>query len=200
MARTLHDGVVQRLSSVAAVLGADTPLGPQNRRRCAAELEAALGELRELISGAGGAADEAPPSVATAVGVGCGDRLDLPIDIDCEADPELPPELGLLVRDFVAEAVRNAGKHADPGLIAVTTASRGGALHVSVRNDGVSPGHDGRSVTGLGLGLRLLAAEAARLGAQVDARPDGADGWVAELTVPPLARRHRFRRREEGAA
>jgi signal transduction histidine kinase len=200
LARTLHGGVVQRLSSVAVVLGSDSPLEPPDRRRCARELEAVLVELRVLI---GGGLDDplvdAPPTLAGAVRAACEEHPGLPIEVhDDDADAAVPPEVAVLVRDFVAESVRNAAKHADPGLVTVTVETSDSTARVRVRNDGVVPGGNGGRGRGLSMGLRLLSDDAARLGGHVEARPCGPDGWGTELVLSLEPPKRRFERRPAG--
>ena len=48
-ARDIHDGVVQRLFGVSLALSSEQPLTEQARGRCAAEVRAALGELRSAL-------------------------------------------------------------------------------------------------------------------------------------------------------
>ena len=48
-ARDIHDGVVQRLFGVSLALSSEQPLTAEARARCAAEVRAALGELRSAL-------------------------------------------------------------------------------------------------------------------------------------------------------
>src|SRR5215208_7970753 len=54
LAREVHERVTQRLFGVSMALGADRPLADDDRERCVAEIEAALGELREALIGSAG--------------------------------------------------------------------------------------------------------------------------------------------------
>jgi signal transduction histidine kinase len=192
LAHTLHGGVVQRLSSVVGALGAHGPLAPGDRRRCVAELEAALADLRALIvEGFVDPLRDVPSTLETAVREACAGHPDLPIQIHCDGDAAVPAEVARFVRDFVSESARNAAKHAHPDAVIVTVEASPRTARVQVRNDGVeSPA----GCSGTGLGLRLLAADAARLGARVDARPAGPESWGTELTLPLAARQRRFDR------
>ena len=54
LAREVHERVTQRLFGVSLALGSDQPLADEDRERCAAEIEAALGDLREALIGSAG--------------------------------------------------------------------------------------------------------------------------------------------------
>jgi signal transduction histidine kinase len=186
IAHWLHDEVVQRLASVAAALGADGRLATPDRRRCGTELEAALGALRLLLNDR----LEPPPrrryrSVVEAVRAHCAAPDGHTVRLRILGDAELEPAAGQFVADFVAEALRNAAKHARAELIAVTVASDREQASVVVLNDGVTPV---RERAGAGVGLRLLAARALDHGGSVATGARHPDGWTTTLTV---ARRRR---------
>src|SRR4051795_791303 len=54
LAREVHERVTQRLFGVSMALGSDEPLANEDLQRCAAEIEAALGDLREALLGSAG--------------------------------------------------------------------------------------------------------------------------------------------------
>src|SRR4051795_7519410 len=54
LAREVHERVTQRLFGVSMALGSDRPLAEDDRERCVAEIEAALGELRDALIGSAG--------------------------------------------------------------------------------------------------------------------------------------------------
>src|SRR5829696_7952772 len=54
LAREVHERVTQRPFGVSLALGSDRPLAGEDRERCAAEIEAALGDLREALIGSAG--------------------------------------------------------------------------------------------------------------------------------------------------
>jgi len=191
LARRLHDGVLQRLTSVAAALGSGAPLSAADRGRCLSELEAAITGLASAI---GEALDETvvdhpPRSVAATVREAYAYCDDARAELRCEGDADLAPELTRLVRDFVVEAMRNAGNHACPTTIALSVQALKTSVRVDVHNDGVAArGASG----GTHLGLRLLDADAAQFSGTIDARPVGPDEWRTTLTLPletPRARR-----------
>ena len=93
----------------------------------------------------------------------------------------MPARLEPLAQSVLREAVRNAGKHADPTSIDVRLAQIDGALLVEVVNDGVP---SVRPTHAAGMGLRLAAFEALEQGGVVEFGPAGAGRWRVRLTVP----------------
>ena len=184
-ARDIHERVVQRLFGVSLVLGSEGELSEEVRRRCAAEMQAALGDLREAL-----ARPLAPPSLDT--GATLREELarlgrhykELPLELDWQAGVEVPEDVEPLAQSVLAEALRNADKHADPTIVRVRVGSADGTFVLEVRNDGAKPGS--RSSRGTGMGLRLAAAEALGRGALVEFGPEGADSseWRVRLVVP----------------
>ena len=80
---------------------------------------------------------------------------------------------------MLAEALRNAHKHARPSSVRVRVGRIDAAFVLEVRNDGA------RAVTrrGAGMGLRLAAVEALQRGALVEFGPEGEE-WRVRLVVP----------------
>jgi nitrate/nitrite-specific signal transduction histidine kinase len=179
LARELHERVVQRLFGVSLVLGSDSALSEEARRRCAEEMHAALADLREALS-----RPLAPPIVDTGATLRAElARLgrhykDLPLELEWEPGVEVPGEVEPLAQSVLAEALRNAHKHARPSGVRVRVGRLDGAFVLEVRNDGARPGS-----RGTGMGLRLAAVEALQRGALVEFGPEGED-WRVRLVVP----------------
>jgi signal transduction histidine kinase len=182
LAREIHERVVQRLFGVSLVLGSDHELSDEARRRCNEEMHAALGDLRDAL-----ARPLAPPSFDT--GVTLREELarlgrhykDLPLDLDWEQGAELPPELEPLAQSVLAEALRNADKHARPSSVRVRVCRVDGTFVLEVRNDGVGEGTGSR---GTGMGLRLAAVEALQRGGVVEFGPEDGREWRVRLVLP----------------
>jgi signal transduction histidine kinase len=182
LAREIHERVVQRLFGVSLVLGSEGPLSEEARRRCADEMQAALGDLRDALG-----RPLAPPSLDT--GATLREELarlgrhyeDFPLVLDWEEGVEVPPDVESLAQSVLAEALRNAQKHADPSSVRVHVGRADGTFLLEVRNDGARP----RS-RATGMGLRLAAVEALGRGALVEFGPEGADrtDWRVRLMVP----------------
>jgi signal transduction histidine kinase len=185
LAREIHERVVQRLFGVSLVLGSEGVLGEDVRRRCADEMQAALTDLRDAL-----ARPLAPPSLDT--GATLREELarlgrhykELPLEVEWEPGVEVPDDVEPLAQSVLAEALRNADKHADPTSVRVRVAGADGAFVLEVRNDGAEARV--RASPGAGMGLRLAAAEALGRGALVEFGPDGPDSsqWRVRLVVP----------------
>ena len=188
LARDVHERVIQRLFGVTLALGAPGDLTQPQRERCADELQAATEELRLTIQrplaqqhrGDASAADA--PALRDEVRRLAAEHAEIEFIINWPDDLEVPAALDPLAQTVVAEAVRNARKHARPRAIAVTVASEqdGGALAIDVANDGVGPD----APAGAGVGLRLAAFEALEFGAAVDFGRLAPDRWHVRLVLP----------------
>jgi signal transduction histidine kinase len=180
LAREIHDRVVQRLFGVSLVLGSEHGLSEEARRRCAEEMQAALADLRDAIS-----RPLAPSALDT--GATLHDELarlgrhykDLPLELDWDEGVEVPADVEPLAQSVLAEALRNADKHARPTIVNVHVGRIDGAFVLEVRNDGAREG-----TRGTGMGLRLAAVEALQRGALVEFGPEAGAVWRVRLVVP----------------
>jgi len=182
LAREIHERVVQRLFGVSLVLGSEGQLSDDARRRCADEMQAALKDLRDALG-----RPLAPPSLDT--GATLREELarlgrhykDLPLELEWEEGVEVPEGVEALAQSVLAEALRNAHKHADPTSVRVHVGRTDGTFLLEVRNDGARP----RS-GGTGMGLRLAAVEALGRGALVEFGAEGParSDWRVRLMVP----------------
>jgi len=179
LAREIHERVVQRLFGVSLVLGSEHGFSEEARKRCADEMQAALKELRDAL-----ARPLAPPTLDT--GATLRDELtrlgrhykNLPLELEWEDGVEVPEDIEALAQSVLAEALRNADKHARPTRVRVRVGSVDGAFLLEVRNDGALSG-----TRGTGMGLRLAAVEALGRGALVEFGREG-DEWRVRLVVP----------------
>lgn len=183
LAREIHERVVQRLFGVSLVLGGGQELSEEARRRCAEEMQAALADLREALS-----RPLTPPTLDT--GATLREELerlgrhykDLPLDLRWEEGVEVPQELEPLAQSVLAEALRNAHRHARPTSVGVRVGRADGTFVLEVRNDGVEGAPRGPG--GAGMGLRLAAVEALQRGGVVEFGPEGGGEWRVRLVVP----------------
>jgi signal transduction histidine kinase len=183
LARDLHESVIQRLFGVGMVLGVEGELSDEDRRRSLDEVQAAVHELRAAMQ-----RPLAPQSrdtgrkLAEVLDQLCAEHPDLGLRSQWEPGVEVPEHFEPLAQHVLAEAVRNARKHARPTGIDVAVARDGGALVLQVANDGVSgpPTPPRRS----GMGLRLAALEALHHGALVEFGPEERGGWRVRLMMP----------------
>ena len=84
-----------------------------------------------------------------------------------------------LAQSVLAEAVRNAHKHAKPSRVSVRVGAHNGAFVLEVANDGVT-GAPRRA----GMGLRLAAFEALQRGGVVEFGEREPGTWQVRLVVP----------------
>ena len=180
LAREIHERVLQRLFGVSLVLGSELGLSDEARRRCNEEMQGALADLREALE-----RPLAPPPLDT--GATLREELarlgrhykDLPLELDWQEGVEVPDELESLAQSVLAEALRNAHKHAEPTSVRVQVAQSDGTFVLEVRNDGAR-----RGSRGTGMGLRLAAIEALQRGGVVEFGLEEGSEWRVRLVLP----------------
>jgi signal transduction histidine kinase len=179
LAREIHERVLQRLFGVSLALGAEQPLERAERERCRVEMQEALGDLRRALERP---LAPLPPETGTTLA----DELErlkgtpgAPVEVDWPADVTVPSDLEPLAQSVLAEALRNAGKHAAPSRVEVVVSKGPDTFMLEVHNDGARP-----DAGGAGMGLRLAAFEALQHGGVVEFGPAGADRWRVRLVVP----------------
>jgi len=182
LAREVHERVMQRLFGVSLVLGSERGLTRTERRRAGEEIQAAVADLRSAM---------ARPIESRPRGTGAGLRDELerlskhydgvPIDVVWKRSHEVPVDLEQLAQSVLAEALRNAHKHAEPTSVRVTVEGDDGLFLLEVRNDGV--GKSGRG-HGAGMGLRLAALDALQRGGVVEFGTAKPGEWRVRLLVP----------------
>jgi signal transduction histidine kinase len=180
LAREIHEGVVQRLFGVSMALDGDGPLPAPARRRCADETQAALADLRSALERPLAAA---PRSTGTTF-VAEVQRLarvypDLHLTLESGPSQGVPSTLEPLAQSMLAEAVRNADKHASPTRVCARIEHLDGAFVLEISNDGVR--HRKHRT---GMGLRLAALEAIQSGGVVEFGERERGTWQVRLVVP----------------
>ena len=180
LAREVHEGVVQRLFGVSLALSGDQPFDEETRRRCADEVQAALGDLRTAMQRPlGRSAIATKTTLAEEVARLAHDYPDLAIELD-SARIGAPAALEPLAQAVLTEAIRNAHKHAHPTRVGVRTEVADGNFVLEVTNDGAQPAQDGQS----GMGLRLAGFEALQAGGLLEFGAREQDRWQVRLVVP----------------
>jgi signal transduction histidine kinase len=182
--RDLHDGAQQRLVSLALRLRAAKAAVSPDARDLAAHLDElagamdeALEELREIAHGihpgtlARGGLVPALRTLAR--------RSSVPVRLDVDVDGRLAEQLEFAAFCVVSEALTNAAKHAEAGVIDVHVSVRAGVLRVFVRDDGRGGADSSRGSGIVGLTDRVEALS----GRMVVHSPPGA-GTTLEVTLP----------------
>jgi signal transduction histidine kinase len=179
LAREIHQGVIQRLFGISMALDGEGDLPAEARARCAVEIQEALSDLRTAIQRP---LSRAPRETQTtfAAEVERLARVHPDLGVTLEGDEgDVPPALEPLAQSVLAEAVRNAHKHANPHRVSVRVGRRDGAFVLEVANDGVA-GRRHRA----GMGLRLAALEALQCGGVVEFGERDPGTWQVRLVVP----------------
>jgi signal transduction histidine kinase len=179
LARRLHDTVAQRLAGLSYLLAAVEPRQDDPLGRCRVEIDAALSELRDVLSSVGSAA---PRDARMEVAAELHALLDqFPFaDLDCALDEALATEPRSLVATFLIEALRNCRKHSTPTRISVEVTHGPEVTLISVVNDGVN----GRRGPSCGAGRRLLEVEASLHGGLIESTPRASGHWHQRLILP----------------
>jgi signal transduction histidine kinase len=177
----VHESVIQRLFGIQLVFSSQAELTPEARERIGAELQAALVDLRRALQRPlGRSSPETNTTLLEEVARLQREHRDLGLVLRPGSDRvAVPKELEPLAQSVLAEAVRNAHKHADPSKVEVGLERKDGALVLDVCNDGVR----GRAKQ-TGMGLKLAALEALQLGGIVEFGEREPGTWRVRLAVP----------------
>ncbi len=180
LAREIHEGVIQRLFGVSMALDGDGDLPAAARERCASETQAALSDLRTALQRPLGRAPRATGTTFVAEV----ERLarvhpGLGVTLEQGQEGDVPASLEPLAQSVLAEAVRNAHRHASPTRVSVRVRRADGAFVLEVANDGVA---DRKRQAGMG--LRLAALEALQSGGVVEFGEREPGTWQVRLVVP----------------
>jgi signal transduction histidine kinase len=178
LAREIHEGVIQRLFGVSMALDGDGDLPEDARRRCASETQVALADLRSALQRPLGRTPRATETTFLSE-VERLSRIHPDLGVTLEHGGEVPPNLEPIAQSVLAEAVRNAHKHASPSRVSVRVDRDDGAFVLEVTNDGVK----GRR-RHAGMGLRLAALEALHSGGIVEFGERDPGTWQVRLVVP----------------
>lgn len=205
VARELHDGVTQLLSStlfrLRGVEEGDSPAGTVPVRRL---LEQAIKEVRRISMNLGPCVlEELGLSAALrALGSDLQDRTGVAVTVSCRELPQaLPAPLSWTIYRILQEGVQNIEKHAAARQVRLTIRWRRPWITATLRDDGrgfmpEKPAPLGRDWQP-SLGLRNMRERAEGVGGMVTIRSAPGEGtlilmripwWAAEETMPtPLA-------------
>src|ERR1700689_1143017 len=181
LAREIHEGVVQRLFGVSLALSGEELLDVDSQRRCAAEAQTALTDLRTALTRPLGHSSR-PTAVTFAEELARVRALSPTLQIALErgAPQDVPANLEALAQSILVEAVRNASKHAHASRVEVSLRNDGATLELEVRNDGANVPSGGRG----GVGLRLATLEALQHDGVLEYGECEPGAWQVRLVVP----------------
>jgi signal transduction histidine kinase len=160
--RDLHDGVQQRLVSLALELRyAEEGVPPdqtdlkKDLARFADGLTDALDDVRELARGI-------HPAILSEGGLGpalkaLARRSAVPVELEVDVQTPLPERVEVASYFVVSEALANAAKHARASVAHVSVETVGSLLHVSIRDDGLGDADPARGSGLIGLTDRVQA-------------------------------------------
>jgi LuxR family transcriptional regulator, regulator of acetate metabolism len=191
MQASLHDSVGAMLFSIGAQVRdlrsalPDNPLLLSRLGRLESEVSAASSALREALLALSESSHERALPVELAehcrsfsARTGVPARL-----VQLGAVRPLDAERTTLLIDAVREGLLNVQKHADASTVVVSLGEVDGGVQVAVADDG-SPGEH-PPAAGSGLGLRLLADRATRLGGRLSLVHDEDGGSTLRMLLPP---------------
>jgi signal transduction histidine kinase len=156
LTRELHEQVIQRLFALSLVLGAEGELAAEDRARADTELQSVLGELRAALE-RGLVPSERETKLTLRRVLRRLEEEDERVSVTWQSAVRVPSRLEPLTQTVLAEALRNAAKHATPTRIAIAVSGSDDTLDFEITNDGVNGTSNGQST---GLGLRLASIEA----------------------------------------
>jgi signal transduction histidine kinase len=185
--RDLHDGIQQRLVTLALMLGGIRDRVPADVRadvdEISGELAAARQELRDLSHGL-------HPAILVQVGLGpavraLARRSPLRVRVHMSDDGRLPGSCEATAYYVAAEAFTNAAKHAKASAVDICIERADGTLTVQVRDDGV-----GGADTARGSGLIGLRDRVEAVGGTMSLDSPAGAGTVLTVRLPITTEDH----------
>jgi signal transduction histidine kinase len=182
--RDLHDGVQQRLVSLALqVRAAQSALPPAvtevraELSRVVEGLTGALDELREISRGI-------HPAILSEGGLGpalktLARRAPVPVSLSVRVEDELSDGVKVAAYYAVSELVTNTAKHAQASTVNVDVTCADGVLHIVAHDDGVGGADPARGSGLVGLRDRIEA-----LGGTISVRSPKGEGTAIEVALP----------------
>jgi PAS domain S-box-containing protein len=181
--RDLHDGVQQQLVSLGLELGAmkaHPPTGDALTEQLASlteEVDSVFDALVEIARGI-------HPAILSQGGLApalraLARRSAVPVELHAQIDDLLPDEVEVAAHYVVAEALTNAAKHARASVVHLDVTTDGGALMLTVRDDGVG----GADPSG-GSGLAGLQDRVEALGGTIRIDSSVGSGTSVVVTLP----------------
>ena len=184
--RDLHDGIQQRIVTLALGLGGAIDSVPAELPDLAAELSHAQRGLQEMLEEVREISRGLHPAILSEAGLGpalksLARRSAVPVELDIHLEGRLPPNIEVAAYYIVSEALTNTAKHANASVAQVVVEKRDGLLRIQVTDDGAG-GADPRRGSGLvGLTDRVEA-----LGGKVVFSSPPGEGTTMIAALPTL--------------
>ncbi|WP_445188814.1 ATP-binding protein [Pseudonocardia sp. Cha107L01] len=182
--RDLHDGVQQRLVSLALTQRTAEATVPPELRELRAQLSRVVDGLAEALEELQEISRGIHPAILTQGGLApalrtLARRSTVPVELELGVEVPLPGPVEVAVYYVVSEAVTNTAKHAHASAVRVAVEARDGVLELSIRDDG-SGGADPTRGSGLiGLTDRVDA-----LGGTIDVVSPVGQGTMLHIKLP----------------
>lgn len=182
--RNLHDGVQQRLVSLAlgqrkalAMVPPELPELQAQLSLVADDLAGALEELQEIARGIHPAI-LAQGGLAAALKI-LARRSALPVELEVRVGTRLPEPVEVAAYYIVSEALTNTAKHAHASAVHVAVEARDGVLGLSIRDDGRGGADPAR-----GSGLIGLTDRVDALGGTIEVTSPAGAGTTLLIRLP----------------
>jgi len=192
--RDLHDGIIQSiyaislsLEDVPDLMGEAPDEAAQRVDRAIEAINLAIRDIRNFIYGLRPEALDGTQVLggiaALATGVVAALALDVVIDLDPTADPELSADEGGELLQLVREAISNASRHARAKRLEISLRRSSSGPELVIADDGV--GFDVRSAVAAGHhGLANMRVRATRLGGSLEVASRPGDGTRIVVALP----------------
>ena len=184
--RDLHDGIQQRLVSLALDLRATQASVPAEHPELGAQLDRVVGGLGDALDELRETSRGIHPAALSEGGLGpalkvLARRCAIPVEVDLGLEARLPEPVEVAAYYVVSEALTNAAKHSRASLAHVSVQARDRRLHLSVRDNGV-----GGADPALGSGLVGLTDRVQALGGTVTIHSPTGEGTTLRIDLPTV--------------
>lgn len=190
IARELHDGVGQSLSSLK--LGVSRLTGGHGTAR-PAEVEELVGLVSETLAAVRQLGRELRPSALDDLGLAAAVERhveefrrihpDISTDVHCDLDRRLDPTVEITLYRVVQEAMTNAARHSGGRRVSVILTRRGSRVQAIVEDDGSGFDVDEARRAGNSVGIHGMAERADLVGGSVEYE-SGLGGTTVFIEVP----------------
>jgi two-component system sensor histidine kinase UhpB len=192
IARTLHDEIGQRLTSILLRLDAvSANVGPpasEQLERLKEDVRDTLDELRSLSRGLRPEALDQLGLTSALASLAAGFSADTGIQVErrLASDlPELAPEAQLAIYRVAQESLTNVARHADAGRVLLVLESDAGSVVLRVVDDGRGLPREGVASSG---GLRGMRERALLVGAALAIKEADGGGVEVRMELPAAGR------------